>query len=493
MTRPLAALLTLLLGSPAALACGAFFPGAPDLLAIDGERILFAREGEQMHMIARLTWAGEPADFGWLLPVPRDAQLSLSSEELFQWLEARFAARFAVRNDYDESCADWLSSFDAGIGGGAFDGGVDGRSGVQVLAQEAVGPFESVLLAAEQAQELITWLEGHGYHAPAGIGERLQPYLDLGLGVMALRLSAGADSNDVVPVQLTYTGDVAAIPLRPTGASAVADTALSVHLLGPSRAVPVEPFKHVVINDRLIDWAGGGENYAAVVASAADEAGGHAFATDFAGAVGAYPFRPLPAAQVDEMAAATTLAELEAAYFLPEAGADLQRILRAVITPPDGADIEAIFDCFECYPQAAVDGEALGRALRTEFNPARETLVRVFAQHPYLTRLTTALSPAELDRDAVFAFNPDLADVEALRQATRRVSCPDGRPDEGGAVTLPVGGRWPGTALRREGENRADPSAMPAARRVEWMMAAGQPEVIADNGDAIDAHGAGGA
>ncbi len=483
------------LGTPSALACGAFFPGAPDLLAIEGERILFAAEGEQMHMIARLTWAGEPDAFGWLLPVPRDAQLSLSSEELFQWLEGRFAAQFVVRDAFDEGCDPWLGAFDVGAGGGAFDGGVDGRNGVQILAQEQLGPFASVLITAEQADTLITWLEDNGYHAPDGVADRLQPYLDMGLAVMALRLTAGAGSRDVVPIQVTYTGDVAAIPLRPTGASAVADTHLSVHLLGPSRAVPVEPFQHVVINDRLIDWAGGGSNYADVVASAADEAGGHAFATDFAGPVDGYPFSPLSERQIADMAASTTLGELQAAYFLPDAGADLQRILRAVITPADGADIEQVFDCFECFPDSAVDGDALGEALRTEFNPARETLVRVFSQHPYLTRMTTALSPAELDRDAVFAFNRDLGDVAAQRVATRPVTCPDFSPDYSAPITLPDGSRWGAAVLVREGEARADGSPMPAARRIERTLAAGQPEVITDNSAAIDAAdpGAGGA
>ena len=191
-SRLLIALLTVMLSAAPTWACGVFLPTVAEQLAIEGERILFAPEGDQMHMFARLTWAGEPADFGWLLPVPRDAELRVSSEALFQWLEARYGARFRVQDAYDESCDGWFSAFDGGVGNGGADAGVDGRSGVQVLAQQAVGPFEQVLLAAESADELVTWLDTHGYVAPDGIAERLQPYLDLGLGVMALRLSAGA-------------------------------------------------------------------------------------------------------------------------------------------------------------------------------------------------------------------------------------------------------------------------------------------------------------
>ena len=43
--------------------------------------------------------------------------------------------------------------------------------------------------------------------------------------------------------------------------------------------------QHVQINEAAIDWLNRGSNYSDVVSQAADEAGGRAFATDYAGSV----------------------------------------------------------------------------------------------------------------------------------------------------------------------------------------------------------------
>ena len=50
-----------------------------------------------------------------------------------------------------------------------------------------------------------------------------------------------------------------ATPLRPTAVAAQPDMGILVHLLGPSRAVPIN-YSHVQINEAAIDWVGGGQN-----------------------------------------------------------------------------------------------------------------------------------------------------------------------------------------------------------------------------------------
>ena len=54
-----------------ALACGGLFCNAVTPVNQAAERILFAVDGEQVHMHVRITYQGPPTDFGWLLPAPR--------------------------------------------------------------------------------------------------------------------------------------------------------------------------------------------------------------------------------------------------------------------------------------------------------------------------------------------------------------------------------------------------------------------------------------
>ena len=53
-------------------------------------------------------------------------------------------------------------------------------------------------------------------------------------------------------------------------------------ILGADRAIP-ENYRHAKINEARIDWLSGGSNYQKIITKAANEAGGQAFVTDYAG------------------------------------------------------------------------------------------------------------------------------------------------------------------------------------------------------------------
>jgi hypothetical protein len=81
---------------------------------------------------------------------------------------------------------------------------------------------------------------------------------------------------------MTYDADMPGIPIKLTAVAAEDNMGVLVWVLGQNRAIP-ENYLHAEINEVSIDWLSGGSNYDQVVTEAANEAGGQAFATEYAG------------------------------------------------------------------------------------------------------------------------------------------------------------------------------------------------------------------
>ena len=74
----------------------------------------------------------------------------------------------------------------------------------------------------------------------------------------------------------------AGIPIQLTSIAALLDMPVDVYVFSDARVVP-KSYLHVEVNDLAVNWTTGGSNYDDVITRAADEAGGQAFATGFAG------------------------------------------------------------------------------------------------------------------------------------------------------------------------------------------------------------------
>ncbi len=430
--------LLMLSWSPAALACGGLFCNSAQPVNQAAERILFAHTpGEagvgEVEMHVRITYQGPPIDFGWILPAPRGVETTLSSEALFRALDGAYTPQFQLRTEFGIDC-EWGGEGGAGGAGGAVANADAGAAmepeppPVQVLSREAIGPYDRAILDAPSVQALRDWLDANGFAIPEATDALLAPYIELDAVFVAIKLLAGAESGDVVPLRLTFPSDRPAIPIIPTAVAAEPDMGIIVHVLGQSRAIPLN-YLHVQINEAAIDWRGGADNYADVVSAAADEAGGHAFATDYAG--------PLTEQLIDTMApldegTMETIAGVRIFDDLFELGAalrdpDVARVLLSLLDRPPEADPAEFAQCPSCYLDggAPVDGAALAERLREEVQPIRERLAELFVAQPYLTRLFSTMSPAEMDADPVFSFNADLDPVDNLHLATEYVECPN--------------------------------------------------------------------
>ena len=218
-------------------------------------------------------------------------------------------------------------------------------------------------------------------------------------------------------------------PLRRRAAD---DLRLEVYVFAEQRAVP-ESYFHVSINDAAVDWWQQGANYPDVITQAADEAGGHAFATDYFGpsenfAV-AYAF--------DEGALRTASDAVDWIQTIARQGVPLNQQVASVIVDhvaePAGADPVDFVNCPTCFegwdPNDFDATTATADLVVKVLDPLRE--FEALFDFAVLTRMTSSLDAIEMTVDPRFVLNPDLSGeshfVDQQRTAQQVFECGFGR------------------------------------------------------------------
>ncbi len=426
----------LLLASNPALACGGFFCNQDLPVLQTAERILFAIDEQAGTVTTHVTIAYEgPAEgFAWVLPVPGQPELFTASEGLFEALAFRTQPSYRLDEVFQGDCWSWENDYAYSASSGGADSGIP--EGVEVLDSKVVGPYETVTLAATSSEALLAWLNDNGFDLPADLDPKLAPYISGGMNFVALKLAKDQDAGDIVPFGMTYPGDKASIPIQLTAVAAQPDMRLEVYVFGDARAVP-ETYLHVVPNDLAGDWFGGTTAYEDVVSLAANEAGGHAFATDFSGDTA--PFRGTFYQEgqydLDSLAAATGaidwMMRLIGQGFPPSAA--LVEVQEHVPLPEElaaqGVAETDWWNCLECYSDysgtLAFDAVAATAALDARIVQPMRDAEDLFAKYGHLSRLTSSLDAVEMTVDPVFTFNADMPqELSNAHVATVTYWCP---------------------------------------------------------------------
>jgi len=403
------------------------------------------------------------------------------------------------------------------------------QGGIDVIARASVGSYQTVTLGNGTADQLLTWLNDNNFETPDRTASLLTSYLEQGYVFVAIKLNAGAGLDEIHPIVFTYEGDQPCVPLKLTAVAATENMGVRTFFLGQQRFAP-KNYKHVVLNDLLFDWTipnrGQSQiNYNQVLTLAVDSdlAMGQAFVTEFAGATSQSV--TLPAAPPNFNPVVTTLDKVLAGSNNPSTNqdtrlfnaqwtatpyktADLSKtvellksqgllscgqnkctsvspllfpLLSELVTLPAGTSPEAFYSCPGCFPavlKAGFNSELFSSELEERIiGPARhaDELVRT---KPYLTRLFTTISPAEMTADPEFVSTPR-ADINQARVATQQGQC------DGSAVML-VNKSEVGLGATTSTWPTFSPS-MPAAQRIEQYNNDGSVVVLRDNSAAIDA------
>ncbi|HWB80951.1 MAG TPA: DUF2330 domain-containing protein [Nannocystaceae bacterium] len=500
-------------------ACGGMFcDGGPMPMPVDqtGENIIFVWDGDAIEAHIQIQYMGEAAQFGWVLPLQSVPEFSVGSQPLFDALLASTVPTYGFSQTFDDCSLDdgsdpgngsfgsTAASSASGDGGGESGDSNGEPPGPQILLTETVGAFEITVLQGDDPMEVYDWLAENGYQQDPEALPILGEYIEEGLVFGAVKLTGGADVDEIHPIVLRFQGSEPCVPLRLTRIAAVDDMGVRTFFLGDARIAPLN-YRHVLLNQLKVDWRAP-QNYGEVLTEAVDEenADGRAFVTEYAGTSSvvqtggvlspswnANGFSALTVDQVgDELQQQGLLfCDVDFGNGCSFTHPLIESLLGEYVTPPDGVPAAEMWGNWATYA-GEVDatlwnGADFSTKLTQRVIEPGQHALELLQQHSYLTRMYTTISPHEMTEDPQFWENEALPEVANLLNGTLRTLCngdqvfilPDGRE-----VYLPSGEPWPDFP----DEPGGIPGAMPSSQIIEAVPDNGAPMRLSDNTEQID-------
>jgi len=524
------AVLTLAATPRAVRACGGFFcnrppVNSPPLIAQAAENVVFVLDRDQttgagiVEAHVQIVYSGDVDKFSWIVPVTSLPTLGVGNDLLFQILEPRTRPTFNLSWTQDGNCQGGgggfacggaSSSATANPGGGPQDAG-KGPHAVDVAFRGNVGPYETAIVRSDDPQALETWLVDNQYYVSPEASQIITGYVNTGSYFVALRLQQGRDVTEIQPIVLKLAAEEGCLPLKLTAIASTQDLRINIWVLGAGRAVPLN-YTEISLNLLKLDWFSQGGNYDKLLGEAANEAGGNAFAIEYAQPASlSQSWFAVPSTALSSLMGATTppafwnvLQQLG----LPLSGRVLQ-VLREYIPEPAAFVAQGITEAqfysslpnfFLQNPSAfgPFNAAAAATAIDTQVLRPMAGLRSLFETHQTLTRVATFISPDEMIKDPLFVTNPTLPGLSNVHSAVAHLLCGDEDYSFCDApVRVDVEGQPPGIRFRPpKGScnsqfapavyDRTDVDAkMPAADRGWRRDPTGDGDVILDNSSAI--------
>jgi hypothetical protein len=180
----------------------------------------------------------------------------------------------------------YYGSRSADASAAAEDAGYKGNTDVQVVGQDVVGPYSSVIVRATKGAAIYNWLRANGFVVPTNIAPILAAYTKEGFDFLALRLRPDAGVRAMQPVRVVMPGAVTTLPLRMVAAGIGAKVGLTLFVVTEGRMRPTN-FADVTVDNGGLAWNpyARSSNYRDAAETALATNGGRAWLTEFAGPV----------------------------------------------------------------------------------------------------------------------------------------------------------------------------------------------------------------
>ncbi len=290
--------LAALLALPApALACGGFFCNAQiEPVVQTAERVLFrVNDDETITSIVEIQFEGEVTEFAWVVPIPHvidTDDISTEPAGLFDDLDRLTAPRFVAQEALGESADAMAIGYASGCGmGGCFpweyndfegDWSFPEPEGVEVVGQAVVGPYAAEIITAEDGLNLNWWLFNNGYRVPNEATDLIQHYVDMDMAFLGLKLNPDVPAGPIDAISFTFDGDTPMLPIVLTSIAAVQDMEIVTYVLADERYAPDNYGDARVYDEQVTLNEDGTNDYEDLLPGWIDEAGGRAWATEFA-------------------------------------------------------------------------------------------------------------------------------------------------------------------------------------------------------------------
>jgi hypothetical protein len=268
-----------------ALACGGCFAPAEPPTVVSGHRMVMSVSPTQSVLWDQIQYAGDPAEFAWVLPVKPGARVEASTAAFFEVLEAQTATRIIPP---PLNCGGGSSG--GGCGSLALSAGEDSGDNfdgddplVDIVHQGTVGPYETVTLSTEVPGALNAWLEEHGYNVDDAAQPIIDQYVADGFDFIALRLQPGKGVSQMTPVRVVMEGGSMTLPLRMVGIGTGEQTPIVLYVVGEGRYIS-QNFAEAKLTTGLLSWNFRTQesNYTTLREKAFADHDVHAFLTTFA-------------------------------------------------------------------------------------------------------------------------------------------------------------------------------------------------------------------
>jgi MYXO-CTERM domain-containing protein len=208
----------------------------------------------QSTLYDQITYSGSPSSFAWVLPTKGMVTVGVSSDALFEELDALTAVTVQAPHP-PPVCGCSGGGFSSAESSSATTTSTTSSSsgGVNVIAQKVVGPYETVQLSSTTPNALTDWLTMHGYAIPPDVAPIIAAYLAGGFDFLAVKLVPGVGIDAMVPISVTTPGASPVLPLRMVAAGAGATVPITLFVLAEGRYAPTN-FPSFTINPLDLTW-----------------------------------------------------------------------------------------------------------------------------------------------------------------------------------------------------------------------------------------------
>ena len=204
--------------------CGFYVAKADTKLFNEASQVVLVRDGDRTVITMASDYRGEPSEFALVVPVPtfiERGQIHVADPKVIAHLDAYTSPRLVEYHDpnpcavYPEATTTrfrMLQKSDMSVREEA------ASLGVTIEAAYTVGEYDILILAAEQSDGLVTWLDDNGYRIPDGATPVIDGYLKQGMRFFVARVNLGEQEKLGVqklrPIQVAFESPKFMLPIR---------------------------------------------------------------------------------------------------------------------------------------------------------------------------------------------------------------------------------------------------------------------------------------